>query len=253
MEFDGIVRNMFVQLPMDFNQDTSYPVVFFFHGYGGNKYFGREVIGPLVDEEDFVGIYPQGIENSWNAGSGAVPSTANDVGWTLHILDWLGTEITIDENRIYSLGYSNGGAFSYRLALDTDVFAAVASLSASFFQGRTVASDVQPLSVLQIHGENDQKVPYHGGQSSALSIVFESAMNTVTQWAVHNGLDAAPIVNTQLDSMTIYTFSANGNPHEVRLYCMHGTTHHIITHPFISTNECYRKIWRFFNAHPKEY
>ena len=234
MEFDGLMRDMFIQLPLNFQEDSSYPVVFFFHGLGGNKYFGREVMGPLVDEEDFVGVYPQGVENSWNAGSGGVPSTADDVGLTLHILEWLGNEIIIDEDRLYSLGYSNGGAFSYRLALDTDKFAAIASLSASFFEGRIIAPDVRPLSVLQIHGEDDQKVPYHGGQSSALPIIFESAMNTVTMWASHIGLGENPIVNTLEDSLSIYLFTDTGNPDEVKLYCMHGTTHHINTHPFIS-------------------
>lgn len=251
MEYDGLMREFTVHLPENFNSDSAYPIVFFFHGLGGNKDFGRAVIGPLVDEEQFIGIYPQGYQNSWNAGSGAVPSTEDDVGFTLSILDWLDDEVFIDEERIYSMGYSNGGAFSYTLALETDRFAAVGSMSASFFEGRIIAPDVEKCSVMHIHGELDAKVPFHGGQSSALTIRFQSAMNTVLQWAVHNGLDPNPSTITQ-DSLITYAFSGLGIPHEVQLIVMKGTTHHIITHPFISTNDCYSVIWEFFNKHPKQ-
>ena len=251
MQYDGLARSLTIQLPIDFQQETSYPVFFFFHGLGGNKGFGLAVSGHLVDEEDFIGIYPQGHLNSWNAGSGAVPSTADDVGFTMHILDWLKTEISVDEDHVYSAGYSNGGAFSYTLALSTDVFAAVASLSASFFVGRTIPDSVHPLSVLHIHGELDQAVPYEGGQSNILPIVFQSAMSTVKQWAVHNGLDDEPEVHVPEDRITVYTFQDDENPHEVRLYCLHETTHDIGTHPFVSSLRCYREIWEFFERHPK--
>jgi len=70
-------------LPLNFQSENIYPVVFFFHGLGGNKGFGYSVLNELVESESFIGVYPQGHQNSWNAGSGGVPSTADDIG--LHL------------------------------------------------------------------------------------------------------------------------------------------------------------------------
>ena len=136
IEHDELRRSLYIVLPYDFQPAKEYPLLFIFHGLGGNRGWGREILQDLLSRgEEVIGISPQGIDNSWNAGSGAVPSTADDVGFTLEILDRLDREngLNIKRDQLYSMGYSNGGAFSYCLALSTDHFAAIASLSASFF------------------------------------------------------------------------------------------------------------------------
>ncbi|NQU84735.1 MAG: hypothetical protein HQ541_03145 [Mariniphaga sp.] len=150
------------------------------------------------------------------------------------------------------MGYSNGGAFSYTLALQTDKFAAIASLSSSFFEGRTVPSETAKLSVLQIHGEDDIVVPYDGGQNFNLPIVFESAMFTVTQWANHNGLFNNLIIETPEENIIVYSFSVENNPYEVKLYCLEGINHNLSFHPFVSSLRCYVEVWEFFEDHPKQ-
>jgi polyhydroxybutyrate depolymerase len=251
VSYDGLNRDVTIQLPVDFSPTTLYPVVFFFHGLGGNKGMGQALMGSLVNEEQFVGVYPQGHLNSWNTGGNEIPSTADDVGFTLHLLDWLGTVLNVDSERVFSLGYSNGGAFSYTLALTTEAFAAIASLSASLRRGLTIPKSTRPLSVIQIHGELDAAVPFDGGQSSYLPIAFESAEHTVQAWAQHNELNGEPAECHPERNLTLFTFAEEGNPHEVRLYVMHETTHDIGTHPFVSTLRCYREIWDFFKAHPR--
>jgi polyhydroxybutyrate depolymerase len=251
ISFDGRVRDFIVQIPAGFQVNQAYPVVFFFHGLGGNKNFGRDMMRSIADNEGFIGIYPQGYLNSWNAGSGGVPSLEDDVGFTLEMLNWLGEEVIIDETRVYSMGYSNGGAFSYRLARDTDVFAAIASISASHFEGITIPAEASKLSVLQIHGRLDTVVPYEGGKSINLDIIFDSAMNTVTSWAVHNGLSANPVTEYPEQNLTLYKFSSNGNPYEVLLYCLENANHNPTVHPFVGSERCYQEIWEFFQRHPK--
>ncbi|MFC1725012.1 alpha/beta hydrolase family esterase [candidate division KSB1 bacterium] len=251
IDFDGKMRDTYILLPSDFQRDTEYPVIFFFHGLGGVKEWGRSVLYSLLENEDFIGISPQGVENSWNAGSGGVPSTEDDVGFALEILDLLENEANLNENQIYSMGYSNGGAFSYRLALDSDRFAAIASLSASFFEGRSIAQNVSKTSVIHMHGDLDLVVPYNGGQSINLDIVFQSAMNTVLQWVQHNEISETPVITNPEENLTVYTFREENNPYEVILYCLEETTHHIITHPIISTDRCYDEILEFFMRHSK--
>jgi polyhydroxybutyrate depolymerase len=204
----------------------------------------------MVDQEQFIGIYPQGVLNSWNDGSGGAPSTADDVGFTLEVLARLGEVLELDDDRVYSAGYSNGGSFSYLLARSTDVFAAVASMSASHIQGLVIAPNVTRVSVMQLHGDQDPVVPYEGGSSIILPIGFESALSTVQAWALHDGLSGEPVITEPEARTTLYTFGATGSRHEVRLYRLHGATHDISTHDFCASGRCFREIWAFFDQHP---
>jgi poly(3-hydroxybutyrate) depolymerase len=255
IEHDGLSRSLYIILPYDFQPEMEYPVLFFFHGLGGNRDWGREILLDLISGgENFIGISPQGIDDSWNAGSGAVPSTADDVGFTLEILDLLDRESTVNikNDQIYSMGYSNGGAFSYCLALSTDRFAAIASLSASFFEGRIISPEVSKISVYHLHGDQDLDVPFNGGQSISLDIIFQSARETVLKWVRHNEIEETPRITRPEDSFVLYRYKDAGNPYEVLLAVLENTTHNIGTHPYIYENRVYFEIWEFFKRHPKQ-
>ena len=252
IEFDGEDRDFIVQIPPGQAEGIGFPLVFFFHGLGGSMEFGRSVMGPIAFRENFVGIYPQGLENSWNTGMGEVPSVADDVGFTQELIRWVSERISIDPRRIYSLGYSNGGAFSYTLALQTTRFAAVASLSASLWEGSVIQNTVPRISVLQIHGELDEMVPFSGGASSVLSISFESALNSVRLWAAHAGLNPQPEISMMEPDMVVYRFFDHDSPCDVLLYQLNNTTHDIGTHPYVADNSCYDDIWEFFLQHPRQ-
>ncbi|MFC1564266.1 alpha/beta hydrolase family esterase [candidate division KSB1 bacterium] len=250
---NGLTRELYILLPSDYNDNQEYPVVFFFHGLGGSRDWGREVLSSLLQDEDFIGISAQGMQNSWNAGSGAVPSTADDVDFVLEVIDRLDVSVNTNDDMIYTMGYSNGGAISYRLARDTDRFAAISSMAASHFEGCAVPENAFKTSVLHMHGELDAVVPYNGGQSINLDIVFESAMATVKMWAVHNGLNDDYVTdNTTEDNIIVYRFQDENNPYDVLLYRLEGTTHHMITHEFISSSRCYSVILEFFLNHQKQ-
>ena len=255
IEHDGLIRSLYIVLPYDFQPEMEYPVLFIFHGLGGNRGWGMEILRDLISNgEDLIGISPQGVDNSWNAGSGAVPSTADDVGFTLEILDQLDQDssVNIKKDQIYSMGYSNGGAFSYCLALSTDKFAAIASLSASFFEGRTIHPEVPKISVYHLHGDLDLDVPFNGGQSISVDIVFQSAMETILKWVRHNEIGETPEISHPENSFTFYKYKDVNNPHEVFLAVLENTTHDIGTHPFISENRFYFEIWEFFKRHYKQ-
>ena len=159
--------------------------------------------------------------------------------------------MAIDRDRIYALGYSNGGAFSYVLARKTDEFAAIAALSASFRKGQIIEPDVSKKSIMQIHGELDTEVPYYGGRSSSLTVSFESAPRTVELWANHNGIAEYLQISNPENRMTLYKYEKEDCPLEARLYCLRETTHDIGQHPFVTNNRCYSEIWDFFQKHSK--
>ena len=249
MWHEGIEREFDIQLPANFHINKSYPVVFVYHGFGGVKGFGIELIGSLVDREEVIGIYPQGVLNSWNTGWEGIPSEADDVGFTLELLKWIKKEINIDEKRVYAAGYSNGAVFSHKLARETNVFAAVSPIAGSLWQGQTIEQTAEKISVIQIHGSEDKKVPFEGGKSSAMDLYFESAMKTAELWAEHNRLSLEPETDRTIEDVIIYRFKKVDSPFEVVLYSLEGATHHLIDHYYFQNTS--KIILDFFKEHPK--
>ena len=109
---DDIDRDVFIETPKNFNPDKKYPVVFFFHG-GGQT--GASIsMQELINEEQFIGVYPSGISGYWNTGfetSSGRGSTADDVAFVEFIFGYLDSQINVEQNKIFAAGMSMGAIF----------------------------------------------------------------------------------------------------------------------------------------------
>jgi polyhydroxybutyrate depolymerase len=178
-------RDYLLHLPKGYAPGTPIPVVLGFHGGGGSKEgFVRtgcpdgDVASPgcltaIADREGFAIVAPDGVDRpgigkrSWNAGGGAdgwrcvggeaCATKSDDVAYVDALLAEVERAISVDRDRIYATGISNGGAMSHRLACErADVFAAIAAVA-----GENQASAApgchpsRPVPVLQIHGTDD--------------------------------------------------------------------------------------------------
>ncbi|MFC1537774.1 alpha/beta hydrolase family esterase, partial [Gemmatimonadota bacterium] len=228
LDYDGLSRSVIFHLPSSYPQGESSPVVFAFHGMGGTNQGWPEHLRILIDSSGYIGIYPQGIQRSWNSGSGMEPSKADDVGFVEAILDWLEGRVAIDQNRVYAIGTSNGAALCHRLGLESDRFAAIAAIAATLLEGPVFDANIPKLSVLQIHGELDRVVPYGGGLSESLGISFESARNTVELWARHNGCDRRPEIEIIPGNISVYRYNGCDSSREVLLYSLKNAGHGIL-------------------------
>ena len=128
-------------------------------------------------------------KSHWNVGGWTLDSKIDDVGFISSLLDSLSERYNINQSRIYSTGMSNGGYMSFLLACQlSDRIAAIASVTGSMTpQTYNLCNPQRPIPVLQIHGTNDQKVPYKGNRKWSLSI------NKVLEyWINHNNCDITP-------------------------------------------------------------
>jgi len=257
---DGIKREYILYVPASYDGRTEVPLLFNFHGYGSNAiqqlFFGdfREI----ADREGFIIAHPEGTEDltgsqHWNVGWGS--SMVDDVGFVSVLIDRLQQEYSIDADRIYSTGMSNGGFISYELACQlSDRIAAIASVTGSMslptFQ---TCSPARPMPVMQIHGTADAVVPYEG---SAISRPIEQVME---YWVSYNNCDMNPII-TAIDDIDmtdqttvehiVYPNGKNGVTTE--LFLVEGGTH---SWPgsifgFPGTNydiNASEEIWNFFS------
>jgi polyhydroxybutyrate depolymerase len=142
------------------------PVIFLFHGHGGN-------MKEILDNHNFTSLWPDAIVVSpqgLKTPGQLVDREGNFPGWQqapgdqndrdIHFFDemlhTLTTEYKIDKKRIYATGHSNGGSFTYLLwAMRSDDLAAVAPSAAVAFRFNDL---LKPKPVMHIMGEKDSLV-----------------------------------------------------------------------------------------------
>ena len=140
----------------------------------------------------FVAVYPDGIEGCWNAGRCC--GTADDVGFIRLLLDRLLRELPIDRSRIFVTGASGGAAMAYRLACElSSRVTAIASVSGGSSLD-TPCRPARPGSVLEMHGSDDSRLPYHGGGPNNVSPscrLFTVGWRWMAAWVIPTLLRAA--------------------------------------------------------------
>lgn len=165
---DGVERSFLVHAPPSYDGTTPLPVVLDFHGLGGNSNQQKNLSrwDDVGDAEGFITVYPQGIDNAWNAGLCCGNGNANDdVAFVRALLTTLASDACIDSRRVFASGCSNGGGMSYKLACEAaDVIAAIAPVDFDCVDGAGCGNcePERPISVVQFRGTNDQLVSYEG-------------------------------------------------------------------------------------------
>ncbi len=148
------------------------PLVVMLHGGFGSGKQAQQDYGwdQLAAREGFAVVYPDGLDRAWNVGGGCCGRPGrdgvDDVAFIRAAVAAVSAQRPIDGRRVYATGISNGGMLSYRLACDTDLFAAVAPDAATLLgecphPART--------SVLHLHGTADTRVRLDGGPGEGVA------------------------------------------------------------------------------------
>lgn len=186
---DGITRNYILHLPAGYDESIAYPFVYNLHGFTSTaqqQQFYSEM-DQTADENGFIVCYPNGVGTSWNVGWN-FGSTADDVGFLETLADVLVEDYSINSDRLYACGMSNGGFMSYILACEaSDKFAAIASVTGAMVPSALASCNgMRYVPVMQIHGTADPTVDYNG------SFISAPVEEVVTFWADRNGCNLSP-------------------------------------------------------------
>lgn len=163
-------RTYLLYRPIGLIKQKSVPLVIVLHGgFGLGQQAERSYDWDVqADAHGFIVAYPDGIGRSWNAGGNccgpALRDNVDDVAFITQLINTIISSEHIDTKRVYLVGMSNGAAMSYRYACEGDYpLAAIGSVSGSL---STNCERPRPISVIEIHGLNDQNIPFGGGQGS---------------------------------------------------------------------------------------
>ena len=111
IEYDGLTREYSIYIPESYDVTTSFPLLFNFHGGGGNIAFHIAIadMSPIADTANFIVIYPQARPDPSDGNSfnwiPKVPGTFDDVPFISSLIDTIASNYQIDQNRIYACGY----------------------------------------------------------------------------------------------------------------------------------------------------
>ena len=194
MIHDGLTRSYTIYVPASYSPGTPAPMVLNFHGYTSNA-FEQMFYGDfraIADTAGFLLVIPDGTLDAtgttyWNSGWGG---TVDDIGFTSALIDQIAASYSVNLNRVYSTGMSNGGFMSYTLACSlSNRIAAIASVTGSMNVGQDLTCNAQhPTPVMEIHGTADATVPYEGGG------FMEAIPNVLNYWVNFNNCNATPVI-----------------------------------------------------------
>ena len=258
---DQLTRSFRVHFPSSTSNTAGRPLVINMHGYTSDavqqEFYSR--MSDVSNKEGFIVVYPDGISNAWNVGWG-FGSTANDVQFISDLIDYMVKTYHIDQTKVYACGMSNGGFMSYYLACHLgEKIAAIASVTGSMVPGSfdQCASGVT-MPVLEIHGNNDQVVPFGGLDPIALPIE-----DVVQFWVQKNGCNSSPSVydipNTNVSDNTTskkFTYNMCDENVEVQFILVDNGAHtwpgglidiDITSKDFSASEE----IWNFFKGYSR--
>ncbi|KAK5055347.1 hypothetical protein LTR84_013097 [Exophiala bonariae] len=167
----GREREFFIHVPSTYKAHSPTGVIFSFHGNSRTAQY-QEALSQFSDptfNPDHIAVYPQGLNNSWQGPSYAVPG-ANDLQFTTDLITYLSDNFCVDKSRIYASGKSNGGGFVGTLACAPEggKFAAFAPVSGAFYtdnpETHTQCTPSRAeIPILEFHGGNDTTIRYTGG------------------------------------------------------------------------------------------
>ena len=195
---DGVKRTAWVRVPKEAKGPLA--VVFCWHGHGGRSAQAAGRWGYDQTDTTSILVFPQGLPtvSPLVDKEGRMPGWQTAVGGEgdrdIRLFDAILADLrktqSIDERRVYSMGHSNGAAFSYLLwQARPTVLAAIGSVAGSL---RGDVKELPPLPVIHVAGENDPLVKFAWQQATFVAVRrFNHCADTSKPWAKEGVLTAA--------------------------------------------------------------
>jgi polyhydroxybutyrate depolymerase len=224
--FDGADREFILVRPSGAVPAGGYPIVFMFHGAGGDgeTFYNSSKWKERGEIEKFITVFPtavkycvlnfpnnnQVIATRWNNGNlvedkcpNVVQTFKDDVKFIRKMVDTIKTSFSVNPKKVFASGFSNGATMVFKLAMDApDVFAAVAG-SSSILHALDSVKPSRKIPIWNIVGTIDDRftsavgvspLPY-GGDSALLYMKI----------AVTRVLDCEGLSQTYTKSVTART------------------------------------------------
>lgn len=225
IEVEGLNRTYLLYLPSGFNINEPLPLVLNFHGGAGtaNDQLAVADMRDLADSENFILVYPNAHpdsnqETNWQVVTSGdlpftVPNPHSDILFIDELIDHLHLQVNVDLNRVYALGYSNGGGFTFDLGCRLNNKITGIGVVARTMYAETYNNCIvnHPTPVVTILGTEDYISEYDGIIYEG-TLYYHSNISTNDVWIENNNLvptsnlSLIPDINTN-DGSTVELYS----------------------------------------------
>ena len=202
IDVDGKMREYILAVPTDYDSSKPYRLIFGWHPLGGSA---QQVAGN--GNSGYYGLQSQANGSAIFVAPEGQPFSGNSLGWGNSngediafleaMLARFRAELCIDENRIFSTGFSFGGMFSFSAGCSPGgMMRAVAPQAGNIAVSRCEGGD-RPVALMGFHGVDDTVVEIDGGRDGRDVFVERN----------HCGQTTTPVTPSWCDGL-----SANNQP-----------------------------------------
>jgi poly(3-hydroxybutyrate) depolymerase len=164
IDVNGETRQYILALPSNYDQNHPYKLIFAWHPWTGSAqqvanggYFGLKNLSG--NQAIFVAADGQDYQD---AGQGWGNSNGKDVALYHAMLDRIRSEACVDENRIFSTGFSFGAMFSFTLGCTADsMLRAIMPMAGNTSTSGGCASGTHKVAVMAFIGTDDSLLSGH--------------------------------------------------------------------------------------------
>ena len=202
-------RLFYFYVPSTYTPNKPLPFIIYFHGYGGN--WSQGVLFNQTDDAETNGYIlglAQGTPSAetrhslgWNGGTCCLFNTTipvDDVTYARMIVQLARERVAIASDRVYAMGWSNGGYMVERLGCEAwDVFSGVGPDASAVVIGNGYEDGLSKcdaafqgghIDYIHFHGTIDITVPWIGGHDTRERL--PSALENISRWVARNGCDS---------------------------------------------------------------
>lgn len=274
IEVGEFTREYRLYEPTGHDGSEAWPMVVYFHGFGGAEPPSNtsmyNILGMIADTAKFFLGIPHGNvvynprSDTWGLGwhvPGTYSAGHNDSAFIAKMIDELtdNPDFEIDEERIHTTGFSNGGQMTfYTTCILSHKVASVAGVGTQmlWIMMDSICTPERQYSILHIHGTDDAAYPRYGNQT------FPPLEGTSEYWAEIDDCNLTPIETELPDidpndgtTVTLFEYEDCDFNFEVRLYRVNGGDH-CWPGEWDCNNDIIAGVeaWEFFkrNPHPGE-
>ncbi len=156
----GVARTYYVHVPAAYEDTRPAPLLIALHAAGSSGRAMAALTGleAATDRAGFLAAFPNTAEAVWGEDA-TDPDGPDDVGFITALIDHLAETYAVDQERVYLVGFDNGGLMAYRLACQVpDRFHSVVVVGPLLWQRHVDACPdppAAPVNVLLMYGTDD--------------------------------------------------------------------------------------------------
>lgn len=224
-------RPFHLYVPRSYAKGRPAPLIVAMHGYSSKSsdlmsYFG---LSAQAEQRGFLFALPDGTVDQagnefWNASDACCnfyQSDVDDSAYLSQLIDTVKRLYTVDSARVFVMGHSNGGFMTHRMACQhADQITAIAAVAGVLWQDPNLCHPSRPVSVLQIHGTDDETIAYGGGTIRGGG-EYPGAEETVARW---RSMDhCGPTADTKAPRADLDSAVAGAETQFIKYSCAAGT------------------------------